>query len=222
MAGYNIILFLGQYVGWFYVWKGDFVRGGIWGAIQGNLGIFVSMIFLVIVATCSRGWTRGRSWCSYLFLHFVSCLLNGYYWPRKTLTLLWWQDWFMLRLIQVSGFFSHLCRVTTAILMNIKMVYVEKVFMVLSLPGWLKQLWPSLLVYRAGYWFLLVSRNHWRDQAESTFFWMRLLIIVVPMLFIALSFLCVKLYPLTQDRMMVIRKELEERRQTVADWSSTG
>jgi GPH family glycoside/pentoside/hexuronide:cation symporter len=49
-------------------------------------------------------------------------------------------------------------------------------------------------------------------QTETTLLWMRIFDVVVPMLTSALALWAVWAYPLSEDRMLDIRRQLEDRR----------
>ncbi len=83
-----------------------------------------------------------------------------------------------------------------------------------SVSSWLHKFSSSLAVAGSGFvllWVGFVDEQH-ENQSPETFFWMRVLFIVIPVVFYSIALLLVYVYPLTRERVEEMHVELKARR----------
>lgn len=204
---------LGIYVNMYHVWEGDTLGGSKYFAIAMNIRELLSWAMLFIIANFLVKVEKQKLILIALSLALFGSLARWFTYNQAVPWLIFLDPFF----------FAPSYTVFWAVWLSMLGDYCdydeylngkrrEGIFSAIS--GWIMKAGSSIAVGLAG--ILLVwtqfNKDLGGDQPEGTILKMRLLLIILPTICLLGAIILNHIYPLSKDRMLQIRQELEERR----------
>jgi GPH family glycoside/pentoside/hexuronide:cation symporter len=209
----TLVTSLGMFVNIYYVWGGDTSQGFTVGAYGANITQILGFAMLIVLKKYLMHIEKKRLITGVIILAFFGSAAKWFlYTPENPyLTLL------------LPIFFAPIYTGLWAIFMSLLGDYCdydehkngnrrEGVFAAVS--GWMMKAGGSLSLAVSGLLVVMTgfNRDLGGDQSDEVFLAMKLVFIFVPLACFIVTLVMSLLYPLDGERMIQIRKELEERR----------
>ena len=204
---------VGVYVITYYVLQGDLQKGTTWSAITSNILTVLSFVMLFAIQKYLLHFDKKKLVNVALLLAFVGSVARWYTFNQEMPWLmifdpfffgpayaLFWVVW-----LSMAGDFCDYDE-------HRRGKRREGIYS--AVGGWLMKAASSLTFAVGG--FLVVWTGYEQelgaDQPDGTLTKLRLVFIVLPAVLLFIAIIMNAIYPLTKERMAIIRQELEERR----------
>jgi GPH family glycoside/pentoside/hexuronide:cation symporter len=201
-----------MYIVMFYVCKGDTVQGASLTAIGINIGTIVAMTIVIVL---SRYFSDVDKKSILLWLTGFSMIVVGCKWFIFTPENIYLSMLFEIMYAPVTaGYFMIYSAMIPDFCEYDEYKHgIKREGTFSALAGWVSKMVSTVAVTLSG--ILLVATGFdvelGGQQSESTFFMMRMIVVVIPAIFLAISFVLLKSYPLDKAMALDIRAKLDKR-----------
>ena len=209
---HQIVKVIIMYIVMFYVCQGDTIQGASLTAIGINIGTIVAMSIVVIL---SRYFAEVDKKQILLWLTGFSMIVVGCKWFIFTPENIYLSILFEIMYAPVTAgyFMIYNAMIPDFCEYDEYTNGVKREGTFSALAGWVSKMVGTVAVILSG--ILLAATGFDVDlgsqQSESTFLMMRIFVVVIPAIFLAISFALLKSYPIDKAMALDIRAKLDQR-----------
>lgn len=214
--GSGMVNILGLYIIFYYVYGGDTVAGSQLSAIGANVFTVAAIISLPLVNALSKRIGKVPTMRIMVYLAIIGSLSKFFLYNQEYPYLLLFNQIMMAPL--AAGFWTLATSMKADVCDDDEHRHgMRREGMFGSIGNWITKmsgasiaLISMLILEATGF-----DIKYGAEQPEEALLRMRILFSLIPAAFVVFDLWLLKIYPLTHERMIEIRKELEERRSTV-------